>query len=775
MRWAAGWPKSLAEAAAALPGGAARSRRPGVLDLYLIRGVAGPFLVVLVAACVAMMLERALRLIHQLAASGADISYFFLLLAQLAPYYLDLAIPAAFMVALVILVTRLDERLELEAMLASGLSLSRIAAPLVAFGIVVAGLGLVAGGWLEPVGRYNFRSLQIEALNAGRIGRLQPRALYHPADTLAVTFDRRSADGGVEGIFVWQRLADGRELVLTGGSGRIGFSPRGRLFGIDLDSGRHVVERPGAAAHLVEFDNLAFRESLRLEDSRWARGWDQKELTLAELIAEARSSTRAIPRHAVEAEYLNRLARAATIPLIPLIVLPLAVATKRGRRGLGILLCGAFLAVAHHAMNMVKGLALSGAADPALSILGTAGLIAALTLLLFVSGRHLPSHSPIHSVLKPLARPLARLAPRARTLPSLRGRTVATYIGWQLAKWTMLALLAIVALLQMVDLFDRSEAFVARGMGSGDAAFYAWLRLPAQLQLALPIAALAGAMATFAGLGRSREMTAIRGAGISQWRILLMAAPVPLLLSLAVFFLAERATPRSQQEFAAWWAATEPAAEAEPPQARWFRIGDEIVRAGSASADGARLGDVRIFRRDSSGRLNERLAGAAAAHVPGGWSLTDAAVTRFASGEVEQARTARLTWRTPLRPADVQAFFSSPSTLSSTAARRSLEALAPVSQAEALFATRIHRSAAEPLAPLLMLLLALPLAFLSPRTSTAWPAWLYAAGGGLLYLVADGVLTVAGQVGYLPAAVGAWAAPVTFALTGITVLLYSER
>ena len=74
-----------------------------------------------------------------------------------------------------------------------------------------------------------------------------------------------------------------------------------------------------------------------------------------------------------------------------------------------------------------------------------------------------------------------------------------------------------------------------------------------------------------------------------------------------------------------------------------------------------------------------------------------------------------------------------------------------------------------------MLLFALPLAFLAPRSNAKWLALLYAGGSGLLYLVADGVLTVAGQVGYLPAAVGAWSAPVMAALIGLTVLLYSER
>ena len=755
-----------------------RRARPGLVDLYLIRGVAGPFLLILSAVCVAMMLERALRLIQEMAAGGADIGYFLPLLAQLVPYYLDLGLPAAFMVALILLVARLDDRLELEAMLASGLSLSRIAAPLLALGVAVGLAGLVTGGWLEPHGRYNFRALRNEALNAGQIGRLQPRAFYHPADSLAVTFDRRSPDASIGGIFVWQRLGDGREVVITGRSGRIGFVPRERVFGIELDAGLYVGERPGAAGappYLLAFDSLDFRESLRLRESRWRRGWDQNEMTLTELGAALGTGAGNISRRAIEAEYYSRISRAAILPLLPLLALPLAFATKKGRRGLGILLCGAILVAIHHGLNFVRSLALGGVVDPRASILGATMLCAAIALLVFFTGRHLPSHSPISGVLKPVGERLARLTPREQALPSVRGRTIATYLAWQLGKWTLLALIAIVALLQMVELFQRGEAFVERGMGLGDVGRYALLRLPPMVQQALPLAALAGAMATFAAFGRSHEMTAIRAAGISQWRILAMALPVPLMLALVSFLLAEQVVPGSQRTFAAWWGAGESAREAPEPQARWFRIGGEIVQAGRASEDGRRLGDVRIFRRDPDGLLTERLVAASATAETGRWTLTGIDITRLDSGRLERSRAASLPWSTPLQPADVAGFFSSAGALSSTTARRSLEHSAPVSQSEALFATRLHRSAAEPLAPMLMVLLALPLAFLAPRSKAKWLALLYAGGGGLLYLVADGVLTVSGQVGYMPALVGAWAAPVMVALIGLTVLLYGER
>lgn len=752
-----------------------RRFRAGILDLYLIGGVAGPFLTILVGVGLVMMLERALRLIHLLAASGADIAYLFPLMAQLAPYYLNLALPAAFMVALVLLVARLDDNLELEAMLASGLSLARIAAPLAAVGVLIALASLAAGGWLEPHARYEFRSLRAAAINAGRIGRLQPGAFYQPAPNLALTFDRRGEDGRVGGVFVWQRLANGTELVLTGRSARIGFVPGERLFGVALERGRYASLPAGASVPMaLAFERLDLRESLLMREERWRRGWDQSELTLTELIAERRAAAPSLPRRSLDAELYGRLARAASIPLIPFLVLPLAFATKKGRRGFGILLGGALLAAFHHGLNLAERLARGGGADPAAAIFGAAGLCAVMVALVFLSGRHLPSHSPIAAALKPAGDAIARLRRGARPRRSPRGRTLATYLAWRLGKWTLISAAAIVLLLQMVDIFERGDAFVARGMGMADVGRYAWLRLPPMLQQAIPVAALAGAMTAFAAFGRTREMVAVRGAGISQYRVLAMALPVPVLLALSSFLIAEHVAPRSQAAFAGWWTRSEQAAS-PAATARWFRIGDEIVRAGRASADGGRLSDVQIFRRDREGLLAERLSAAAAVAGQGRWTLRDVARTRFDSGRAGTDRAARLDWTTPLRAEDVATFFSTAPRLSAAAARRSLDEAAPVSQAEALFATRLHRTFAEPLAPFIMLLLALPLAFVSPRIGVAWPALLYAGGGGLLYLVADGVLTVAGQVGYVPAAVGAWAAPLFFGLVGITILIYSER
>ncbi|HEY6815380.1 MAG TPA: LptF/LptG family permease, partial [Croceibacterium sp.] len=525
----------------------------------------------------------------------------------------------------------------------------------------------------------------------------------------------------------------------------------------------------------VDFAELAFRQALEPRDASWERGWDQKELTLPELAAEARSGARGLPLRAVEAEFYGRIARAAIIPLVPLLVLSLAFATKRRGRTPGVLLSVVVLALAHHGLNFAKNLALMGAADPPLVTLGTAGLLWAVVGALFVSARRMPGYSPLHAALDGLSAAMARLAPRGRSLGGPGNRALGSYVRWELGKWTLVALLAVVAFLQLIDLVGQGDEFAERSMGLVGVARYATLRLPAIVQQALPVAALAGALAAFSLFAGAREMTAIRAAGVSQWRVLAMALPVPLLLAGATLVLAERVAPASELRLATWWHAMEPANAAKAEQPRWFRLGDRIVRASAASADGTRLGAVAIFARDPAGRLVERVTAERAMFAAGAWTLHRVETTRLDGSGIARGARATMAWDVPLAPEDALAFFASAPAFSATAAQRSLDYAAPVSRAGSVFETRLHRSAAAPLAPLVMLLFALPLAFIAPRTGRSLPALLYAGAGGLLYLVADGVLTVAGQVGYVPSALGAWAAPAIAASIGVSVLALSER
>jgi LPS export ABC transporter permease LptG/LPS export ABC transporter permease LptF len=756
------------------PVAARRAALAGTLDLYLLRSIAPVFVAASILAAVAMMLERALRLIHEMAASGAHLGFFLPLLGQLVPYYVGMSLPAAFMIALIFVVTRLDETLELEAMLAGGLSLTRIALPLVGFGLVVAAMALIANGVLEPHGRYGYRTLRAAALEAQRIRNLQPGAFYSPGENLTFSFDRRAADGRLEGVFVRYRQKDGPELLISAARARLAISERDRAIGIALERGVSYQDADptlGRGAYRLSFDHYWIAEPLPLAAGERPRGTDQKELTLFELIEERRTSARGLAPSQVDAELYSRLARSLTLPLLPLLAIPLSFAAKKARRGFGIVLGGAILTAFHHGLNTVKSLSRDGSPPPDLAFLVLTAGFCLVVLWLFVTSRHLPSHAPITDLTARIG--LAQRRERARRRRRLRlpGGTIGAYVAGVFALWAVAALATITLLLQMVDLIERSDEFVDRGVGLVGAGRYALLRLPLLVQQAIAFAALAGAMFALLRLTRFSEMVAIRGAGVSNRRLTMMLLPVAAALSAASFLLADRVTPRAEVALASWWRSTDP----DPPiRARWFRLDGDIVRAQRASPDGRILHDVALYRRDGAGLIESRTIAANAVATPRGWALHGADSVRLAGRSLIRARVAEARWPTSLRSDDVRALFAASPLLASRDARRALLGSAPIAEGPPRFETRLSRMLAEPLAPFVMLLFALPLAFASSRTGPTSAQWLVPMLGGMTFLVADGVLGAAAQAGLIEPAIGAWTAPLMFGLIAATILVYSE-
>src|SRR3546814_6278654 len=75
---------------------------------------------------------------------------------------------------------------------------------------------------------------------------------------------------------------------------------------------------------------------------------------------------------------------------------------------------------------------------------------------------------------------------------------------------TLGLLLALAALMQILDLLDATTDILKRDLGLRGVLHYAVLRTPAELMLALPLASLLGALFTFFTLAKRRELVAIR-------------------------------------------------------------------------------------------------------------------------------------------------------------------------------------------------------------------------------------------------------------------------
>lgn len=331
----------------------------------------------------------------------------------------------------------------------------------------------------------------------------------------------------------------------------------------------------------------------------------------------------------------------------------------------------------------------------------------------------------------------------------------------------------LMGILQILDLLEVTTDILDRGLGMGGVFYYAVLRMPRLFEQVAPIAVLAGGLFAFSQLARESAVIAMRAAGISAYRIVAMAAPAAVAVMLLDFACAQVIAPRTDPILDAWWKAHTPAADRKEAGPVSFRVGDDLVVAASSAADGRSLQTVKIYRRDKSGRMVERVEAPSASYGAKGWSLSSAVTTRFAGDRADTVTASQMTWASPLRPEDVQALFSDNPAPSAGSARRAL-LNGGTDRPPSYYETRLWGAYAGPFGTLIMLLLSAPVALANFRSRQGAVLLTVGLAAGLVFLVVDGLLSALGESGAVSPILAVWGGPVIFGALAINALINLE-
>lgn len=371
------------------------------VDRYIFMATAKPFALTLGVVLLALLLERVLRLFDLLAQTGISVPIIVELAANLVPHYLGLAMPAAFFVAVFTVVGKLDDNNEMDALMASGLSISRITRPFLQVAVLAAVFSILLFGFLQPYSRYAYRALFDSASNAIWDGRTQAATFVDTPKGIVLSADSVDRYGtGLTGVFLRQRLPEGGERITTAVSGQLLMSDHPGEMILELGRGQSITEKPIGAPQIIQFETLI--TSVPYADERppfRARGEDEREMTLIELA----SAMRDTPNHDITygkraGELYGRLARALSLPLLPLLAMPLALVAKRGRRGSGLVLAGLILFAYQHALQFGASLAGTRKAAAFPAVWTPFVVFAGLCLWLFLSSLKRPGDNPLTRV-----------------------------------------------------------------------------------------------------------------------------------------------------------------------------------------------------------------------------------------------------------------------------------------------------------------------------------------------------------------------------------------
>ena len=383
----------------------------GLVGRYLLRLLAKPLLATLLFVLPALLMERLLRLFELLAGSGGPLSSIARLLVYLVPHYLGLALPAALFAGVYLVVARLSEDHEMDALQSAGFSLGRLSRPFLLVGALSAAAGVGLYGYVQPLGRYSYRAGLHALVNAGWNGTVVPGEFTRIGDHTVVYADRRDPeDGSLRGVFVRQvRPEDGAEVLTTAASGRVSLDQARGELSLELEQGQQLTLRPDGRVSTLGFAGSGLERplSVRLPGFR-PRGSDERELTLDELWDGSRLGAEdpaARERGArMEAELHGRLVRAASLAVLPLLAVPMGLAAKRSRRSHGIVLAAVILVLYQQALQLLESLGDAGQLDARPALWAAFALFAAFCAAVFRHSSRNPSEGGFDGALAAIER-----------------------------------------------------------------------------------------------------------------------------------------------------------------------------------------------------------------------------------------------------------------------------------------------------------------------------------------------------------------------------------
>lgn len=347
-----------------------------------------------------------------------------------------------------------------------------------------------------------------------------------------------------------------------------------------------------------------------------------------------------------------------------------------------------------------------------------------------------------------------------------------SYLRKRVAAQILGLLFALTALIQLFELLEVSTEVLDRGLGFPGVVRYAILRVPAQMEIVLPLAGLLGSMATFHAMARSREITALRSAGIGLGRMTGYLWPVPLMFALLHIALAQKLVPTAEGALKTWWDDAVPLEQREADP-EWVNTNAGILLFERHSSDGRRLLDVRIFERDAEGQLKLRTRAEEARWQQGSWLLSDAADLTPEAGVAAPVEAERI-WRSNLHPDDVVRLDAAEPHLSSVELAAVLGGERVGTRPLSFYETVLMQSFAAPFTVFIMMLLAIPAALVSERGGGGGRMFI-ALMLGLGFLLVDGVFSAFGTSGRIGALPAAFTAPLAFAALGLLQLRLCER
>ena len=770
-----------------------------ILDRYIYKEMGPPFLIGVGVFTFFLVIDRIYQLTDLVITKSVPFALVMPLLLYMLPAFLALTLPMALLVTVLLVCGRLAGDLEVAALKASGVSPLRLFRPFLAIGIIItlliSWLTLVVGPWSSGAfQRQLFRIFQSRATTG-----IKERTFSASFSQFVIYVDEVSASQvRLKGLLVSDERNAEQSRIIVAREGRLLSDEKTRRITLRFLDGSISESDVGDHRRFRQTYFSLYDMTLPVDSPLAAVAREEKpekQLPLRELIAEAENMRRT---GQISAPYYVELHKRFALPVAALVFtimgFPLGIRAQRGGRAVALALSFGIVVAYYILYSTMEGMAIRGRMPAGLAVWTPNAILAVIGVILMrASVAGMPpawvdlfwrlwakiGERESGRVVKPLEerrrrRRLGRLVgPRASTFIIDRYLVRQYLIFLGIGTGVGLVLIAVVDLLQTLDRFLRSKPPFVTILE------HFLYRMPGELYKGLPMIVLIATVFLFLSLTRQRELDALKAAGVSLYRaslpILLVAGAISVL---AVVFQ-EVALPDINAK----------ADEVDRVKIRgqlprhlqrqtqiWYRSSDtRFFRMALLDPVGKSMEGLTVLEISPDFRLVERVDARTAQWTPEGWQLVDGVLRHM--GPQNRVTSDPFAARLMPMPENIDDFIqvqNAPDTMSFLELRAYVTKLRESGHRVNRYLVQLYSKVSFPLVHVIMALVAIPFALVSPRSGGR------AMGIGVAIVIAVGywivhsVAIAFAQADLLPAALAAWTANIVFAGIG-TALFLSAR
>lgn len=290
--------------------------------------------------------------------------------------------------------------------------------------------------------------------------------------------------------------------------------------------------------------------------------------------------------------------------------------------------------------------------------------------------------------------------------------------------FVVLGFMSLFFFFDFVEEVQSVSRHAATGYTLGHALTYVVLMIPNHLYELMPIAVLIGTIFVMARLAQSSEYTILRTSGLDPWRALKALMVLGLAFVILTFAIGDYASPaadRTAQLLKAQYTGRITIGQT----GAWLKerqdYGTYAVNVGELASDGS-LRSVRIFEFNNHGLLASMTQGKSAViQEDDAWLINDVTRTEFALRDTSNAEIERLTmpslrWPNSISAEMVSAALLKPERMNTFDLFQYIQHLQSNQQTAQRYEIEFWKKVFYPLSCLVMVVLALPFAYLHFRS-----------------------------------------------------------